>query len=141
MEARLIQTKLHPPYVSEELIERPELLRRLSQSSDRQFTLISAPAGYGKTTLIASWIRAQQQSCAWISVDKFDNDLNTFLQYVAAAVQGVWLEAFPDLSRILQAPDLPTVDELSATIVNELNQLPERLVLVLDDWQSCRRRP
>lgn len=133
MVAHLIQTKLHPPYVSEDLIERPELLQRLSQSSDRQFMLISAPAGYGKTTLIASWLRTQQQLFAWFSLDKFDNDLNTFLQYVVAAIQGVFPEAFPDLSRILQAPDSPTVDELSATIVNELNQLPERLVLVLDD--------
>jgi LuxR family maltose regulon positive regulatory protein len=130
----LIQTKLHLPPVSSDLVKRPSLIQQLNQNLNRNFTLVSSPAGFGKTTLVASWLTKQQFPYAWISLDKLDNNLSVFLQYVAAAIQHVFPEACMGLSRTLQVPDLPTDDTLAAIVINELNQLPQPILLVLDDY-------
>ncbi len=108
MTANLIQTKLHVPAVSNDFVERPYLIQKLNQLPDRHLTLVAAPAGFGKTTLIASWLAKQPQPHGWVSLDEFDNDLALFLQYVVTAVQQQIPEAFAHMMPILQAPDLPT---------------------------------
>ncbi len=136
----LIQTKLHPPPVGADLVERPSLFQRLQQNPDRSFTLVSAPAGYGKTTLIAAWLSRQSAPYAWLSLDQFDDDPAVFLRYVAGAIRGVFPEACAGLTRVLQAPDLPAAGTLAAIVINDLSQLPQPLVLALDDYHLLRNR-
>ena len=134
MDSTLIQTKLHLPVIRGDLVERPSLLQRLNQNTGRNFTLVAAPAGFGKTTLIASWVSGLRSPAAWLSLDEFDNDTAVFLHYVIAAIQQIMPQACRGLSRALQAPDLPTTGELAALMLDDLSQLPEPILLALDDY-------
>ena len=140
MESTLILAKLHPPLVSSELIERPALIQLLNLNPKRNFTLVSAPAGYGKTTLISSWLVKQETTYAWVSLDDFDNDPTVFLRYIVTAIQQIFPEACSDLAQVLQAPDLPSTDLLTAIVINELSQLPEPMLLVLDDYHAIHNK-
>lgn len=133
METTLIQTKFNPPPTNADWVKRPFLINRLNQNPERVFTLVSAPAGFGKTTLIASWLAEQPRLYAWLSLDKFDNDLTVFLKYVVTAVRHCFPDLFPQLRRVLQLPDLPTQEELTALVINEFGQLPSPFILILDD--------
>ncbi len=136
METTLITTKLNPPIVSPDWLERPHLISRLIQFPERGFTLVSAPAGFGKSSLIASWAKEQQLPYAWLSLDKYDNDLRMFLGYFLTAIQRIFPNSFSDLDHILQAPDLPFMAALAAPIINGIENLPQRLMLVLDDYHT-----
>ena len=94
----LIRTKLHRPPNHENDIHRQRLLDRLDQRLQRPLTLVVAPAGYGKTTLVSCWLVASSRPSAWVSLDKNDNDLHQYLSYFLAAVQTI----FPDAGREIQ---------------------------------------
>jgi LuxR family maltose regulon positive regulatory protein len=131
----LIRTKLNMPQVSGDLVERPRLIERLSQSPSRKLTLISAPAGYGKTTLAATWLQAQpRRPAAWLSLNESDSDLALFLSYIVAAIQTIFPDACPETRGLLQTTQLPPVDYLATTLINEIVALPEGLLLALDDY-------
>jgi LuxR family transcriptional regulator, maltose regulon positive regulatory protein len=84
----LIWTKLRVPQVRPKLVARPDLTERLNPESGRKLTLITAPAGFGKTTLLGEWVAtcSDERSIAWVSVDEADNDLARFLSYLVAAL-------------------------------------------------------
>ena len=128
MDTTLIQTKLHSPRVSGDSVERQHLVQRLNQDPNRNFTLVSAPAGYGKTTLISSWLSKQETAYAWVSLDEFDNDPAVFLWYIVAAFQQLFPGACMGIAHALQAPDLPSAEILTAIVINELSQPPQRTV-------------
>ena len=132
----LILTKLHPPLVHDDLVQRPRLIKQLNKNPNRNFTLVSAPAGYGKTTLISSWLAQQHLPYAWLSLDEFDNEPALFLRYIVTAIQQHFPGACATLAQVLQAPDLPSTELLAAIVVNELSQLPEPMRLVLDDYHA-----
>src|SRR5512136_188687 len=89
METTLLSTKLFVPPVRERLVARPRLTTILSNALGKGFTLISAPAGYGKTTLVSSSLHESGISCAWLSLEESDNDPISFLQYILTALQAV----------------------------------------------------
>lgn len=89
----ILTTKLYRPPVSPDLEQRVRLIQRLEHNRQRPLTLISAPAGYGKTMLASMWLESCSSPSAWISLDEEDNDLNTFLSYILAAIGSI----FPDL--------------------------------------------
>ena len=132
----LIQTKLHPPDLHISLIERPFLIEQLNQNPNRRLTVVSAPAGFGKTTTITTWLVQQPQPFVWVSLDQYDNNVGTFLRYTVAAIQQILPTACLQLSKILTAPDLPLPETLSALVINELNQLPHPILLVFDDYHT-----
>ena len=78
----ILSTKLNPPLVRSDIVNRPQLLAQLEQDIRRPFTLISAPAGYGKSTLAAQWLEAGSLPGVWVSLDEGDNNARTFLSYV-----------------------------------------------------------
>ena len=82
----LLFTKLHRPRIDRNFVGRPHLLEQLDQRCQRPLTLISAPAGYGKTSLVISWMEASDSPNAWVSLDEGDNDLQLFLSYLLAAI-------------------------------------------------------
>jgi LuxR family maltose regulon positive regulatory protein len=141
----LLRTKLHTPRVRDDLVPRLRLLERLNRGLDlggfaRPLTLVCAPAGFGKTTLLTQWIADAEDSrpAAWLSLDENDNDLVLFLSYVIAAVETVHPEACPETSALLQAPQTPPQDYLTTILINEITELPEPMVLVLDDYHKIQ---
>jgi len=130
----LIQTKLHRPRAAGDLIERPRLLAYLNEHSDRPFTLISASAGYGKSTLLAQWLDQAPYQAAWLSLDENDNNLIGFLSYVVATIQTLFPTGCPTTRNLLTTAQTPSLDYLTATLVNELATLPEEFLLILDDY-------
>jgi LuxR family maltose regulon positive regulatory protein len=100
----------------------------------RKLTLVSAPAGFGKTTLVVAWLQQAGLPVAWLSLDEADNDLPRFLAYLAAALQQVDEGIGAPLLSSLQSPQLPAVDKVLTATLNEIALRADPLVLVLDDF-------
>jgi LuxR family maltose regulon positive regulatory protein len=105
----LLLTKLHRPWVHPDLECRTRLLERLDRGRHRPLTLISAPAGYGKTMLASMWLQACDRASAWVSLDERDDDLLTFTTYLVAALQDAFPAIHPKTQALLQAPVVPSV--------------------------------
>ncbi len=147
METSLLQTKLYIPPPRPELVPRPRLIERLNAGLDRKLTLISAPAGFGKTTLVSEWVTDSNRPVAWISLDEGDNDPTCFLAYFIAALQTLALSADrtsevegveADIGKgalsALQSPQPPPTEAVLTLLINEVAAIPDRIVLVLDDY-------
>ncbi len=133
--APLLATKLYIPAARPGLVPRPRLTERVSSGIDRKLTLISAPAGFGKTTLVAEWLSAQSGiRCAWLSLDSGDNDPLRFWQYVIAALQMVDSSLGRTAQAALQSPEPPPLEPLVASLINDLAGVSKPIVLVLDDY-------
>jgi LuxR family maltose regulon positive regulatory protein len=130
----LIRTKLNRPAIGKDCVERPRLVSRLDEALKGHVTLISAPAGYGKTTLVLQWIDHRRIPAAWFAVDEMDSDPDRFLGYVVAAIRTVFPEFGSDIERLLSAPQLPPPEHLADAMVNELAALNQPLLIVLDDY-------
>ncbi len=130
----LIRTKLHRPQLPTNLVTRPWLLEWLNQHRRRPLTLVSASAGYGKTTLISSWLEAVGSPSAWVSLDEHDDNLIVFLTYFIAATQTIFPQAGQKTLALLNAPHPPSLPVLTRTLSSELEQLPSPFILVLDDY-------
>lgn len=111
----LIRTKLHRPPLAREHLHRTHLLYRLEGKLQRPLTLVSAPAGYGKSTLVSCWLEACEFPNAWLSLDENDSDLHLFLSYLTAAVQTLFPAALKKTQTLLNAADLPSSPTISIT--------------------------
>ncbi|MFN8487451.1 MAG: LuxR C-terminal-related transcriptional regulator [Caldilineaceae bacterium] len=157
-----LPSKLHRPPLSANLVARPHLVAQLNGALARGYkvSLVVAPAGFGKTTLVNEWIEAlsvtlpqsddlgvDQPSenpttkrvspkCAWLSLDGMDNDLARFFQYVVSAIQNLFPTTGADSLRLLQALQLPPVAYLATTLLQEWTALPEACLLVLEDYHA-----
>ena len=134
MTGPLLYTKLHRPPVDRNHIYRPHLFARLDRHRDRPLTLVSAPAGYGKTFLIGCWLEACDIRSAWVSLDENDDDLQIFMSYFIAAIKSLFPEACRNTQTLLNAVDLPPIGTLSTSLLNELDRIKQPFVLVLDDF-------
>jgi LuxR family maltose regulon positive regulatory protein len=132
----VLETKLRRPTVSSLHVARQRLLVQLTASLERRLILVSAPAGYGKTALVSRWLDTVDRPCAWFSVDEHDDDLATFLIYLAAAIRTVAHEALGALELLLSAPTLPAPHRLADTLLQALADLPGPLILALDDYHT-----
>lgn len=133
----LLVTKLFRPAPRRDLVHRPRLANRLTDGLTGPITVVVAPAGWGKTSLLAGWLATQEQpgpSLAWLALDQQDNDLARFLRYMIGAVQSVRPELGQGALARLNAAQPPTAESVLTHLVNELATLPEDLVLVLDDY-------
>ncbi|MGY1741703.1 MULTISPECIES: LuxR C-terminal-related transcriptional regulator [unclassified Blastococcus] len=130
----LLNTKLHVPRRRRGLVPRPRLIERLSRG-DAALTLVSAPAGFGKTTLLTEWLAAtaEGRSIAWVSLDERDDDPVVFWTYVVAALRTAVDGAGVGALAVLQEAR-SSIDEVLATLVNELDTVHDDVVLVLDDY-------
>jgi len=134
----IIRTKLHRPPVASDHVHRVQMLDRLTERLYRPFTLVSAPAGYGKSTLVSCWAEAIEIPSAWISLDENDSDLHLFLSYFVAAVQTVFPNACQKTGSVLNAVGLPSVEVLAGSLINELDQVEKAFILVLDDYHLIK---
>ena len=133
MSDELVETKLHAPPARENLVLRPRLRQKLSAGLARKLTLVSAPAGFGKTTLVAHWIQQLDIPTAWISLDETDNELFRFLSYFVAALRTLEPGFGEGLVGRLDSAQLPTIEPILTSLLNEISALEGDHVLVLDD--------
>lgn len=135
----ILTTKIWAPTVRPNLVDRPRLMGRLNDNLDRKLTLISAPAGFGKTTLLAKWL-SQQRAVAWFSLDEQDNDLTLFLNYLIAALQTVDEYLGETAIALLQSPAPPSPQHILGILINKLATRNDRLILVLDDYHVIENK-
>lgn len=128
----MLATKLFAPRVRPELVTRDRLLTRLDAATQQPLTLISAPAGYGKTTLLGTWIATRDHEVAWVSLDVADNDPTRFWSYALAALQRIDVQLGVD-AQVLLLSQQP-LDVILTTLINDLVSAPERVSLILDDY-------
>ena len=137
----LIETKLHIPSSRRNLLARPRLYTRLADALDAKLLLVSAPAGFGKTTLITEWLGTVVESgaaVAWLSLDERDNDPALFWSYVLAALESAAPDLGTNARSLLDSEGTPP-DAVLATLVNELHGIDRDVVLVLDDFHVIDR--
>ncbi len=157
MSGDLLQTKLYVPRLRPSLVSRPHLIEKLNQGLQQgcKLTLISAPAGFGKTTLIADWgLRIAESTnprsafripnLCWLSLDEGDNDLTRFLSYFVAALnQGEGIEDAigEGTFLMLQSPQPPPITAVLTSLINEIAALSHEIILILDDYHLIDAPP
>ncbi len=140
MKASLLQTKLYIPPTSPELVSRPRLFERLNEGLTRKLTLIAAPAGFGKTTLVSDWLQGVNLPAAWLSLDEGDNDPSRFLAYLAAALHQVDAQIGQSVQGMLESSPPPPPESVMPAIINEIAAAPP-FVLALDDYDVIDAPP
>src|SRR5919112_222651 len=139
----LLLTKLSVPLARPSLVSRPLLSGRLREGLGCKLTLLSAPAGFGKTTLLSMWLAAsfgQGRSAAWLSLDASDNDPARFWRYFIAAVDRLRPGAGDGALMLLRSPQAPPIEVVLTSLLNGLADLDTDAVLVLDDYHLIETR-
>ena len=141
MATPILATKLHLPPPRAKVVIRSRLIERLNEGLPRKMTLISAPAGFGKTTLVSEWLAACERPAAWLSLDEGDNDPSRFLTYLVAALQTITPHLGKGVLAVLQSPQPPPTEAILTTLLNEITTVPHNFVLVLDDYHVIDAQP
>ena len=143
MSTPILATKLYIPTPRSKIVLRPRLIEQLNDglATGRKLTLISAPAGFGKTTLVSEWIASCERPVAWLSVDERDNDPPRFISYLVAALQTIKTEIGKGFLAALQSPQPLQIETILTTLLNEISTIPENFLLVLDDYHSIDSQP
>jgi transcriptional regulator with XRE-family HTH domain len=138
----LLLTKLSVPSVRASLVPRPRLSERIEDGTERKLTLVSAPAGFGKTTLLSVWTSELSSgwSVSWLSLDAADNDPARYWRYVVAALDQIKPGSGETALALLGSPQAPPIEAVLTTLLNELADLHADAVLVLDDYHVIETR-
>src|SRR5713101_5018498 len=134
MPTPILATKLYIPPLRPKVVSRPRLLERLNEGLHRKLTLIAAPAGFGKTTLVSAWVAGCDRQVAWLSLEEGENDPTLFLTYLVAALQTIAPTIGEGVWGVLQSPQPPPTEAILTALLNEITTLPGHFVLVLDDY-------
>src|SRR6478672_2387014 len=124
MPTPILATKLYIPPPRPNVVLRPHLIARLNQGLHRKLTLIAAPAGFGKTTLVSMWIAGCGRLVAWLSLDEADSDPTRFLTYLVAALQTIAPTIGAGLLAVLQSPQPPPTELILTALLNEITAIP-----------------
>ena len=137
----LLRTKLHVPPLGSAWISRSRLAKRMDEGFARKLTLISAPAGFGKTTLVVDWIHREKIPVAWLAVDENDNDPAHFLTYVIEGLQNLEVGIGKAALTLLQTPQPPPIESILINLINDVIRIPTDVALVLDDYHLVDVKP
>ena len=143
MPTPILATKLYIPPPRSKAVLRPRLIEQLNGglSSGRKLTLISASAGFGKTTLVSEWIAGCERPVAWLSLDEGDNDITRFLTYLVAALQTIAPKIGASALAALQFPQPPPTESILTALLNEIATIPNNFIFVLDDYHIIDSKP
>ena len=149
MPTPLLTTKLYIPPPRPGLVSRPRLIERLEAGLHARLTLLSAPAGFGKTTLLSEWIASSERPVAWVSLEEGDNDPARFLAYFVAALQTIEANIGEGMLGALQSPQPPPMEAVLTALVNEIAEIVDDpstgsgrgFALVLDDYHLIELQP
>ncbi len=134
----MLLTKLHIPSSGQNIVHRTTLFEKLDSGLDRKLILVSAPAGYGKTTLLSDWICKNNIPAAWLSLDNGDNDPAVFLSYVISGIRSIHPDFGQSALRLLNSPNSPSVESIASLLINDLLGINKDFLLVLDDFHLIR---
>jgi LuxR family maltose regulon positive regulatory protein len=141
MATQLLTTKLHVPPTRPGLVSRPHLIERLNADPDRKLTLVSAPPGYGKTTLVTEWLHGAERPFAWLALDEDDNDPVRFLTYLVAALQTIDPQVGQTVEAMLQTGQPGPKESVLTALINDVARIAFPFVLVLDDYHLISTLP
>ncbi len=130
----LLETKFHIPPVRPEYVFRPRLVDHLNNNLHRKLTLLSAPAGFGKTSLISEWILGTDRQLAWLSLDQRDNDLLRFLCYLVGAIETTQNRIGSETLKMMQTGEQTAPELVLTSLINEIVSQPQEIILVIDDY-------
>ena len=136
-----LKTKLFIPPLRSELVSRSRLFKRLDKGFRRKLTLISAPAGFGKTTLVADWVRRNKIPVAWFSVDSGDNDPVNFLNYIIAGLQTLEACTGNAALTLLQSPQPPHFESILINLINDVSDIRRDFAFIIDDYHTIDSSP
>lgn len=137
--SHLLQTKLYPPRLPGGLVYRRHLIEQLDQSPNR-LTIVSAPAGYGKSTLVTQWMESGARQYAWLSLDPYDTDLTMVVAYMMTAMGQILPDTKFETASLLQRPQPSSPESLAERFLLDLQNLPYPVFLVLDDYHAVEKR-
>ena len=134
----ILATKLFSPPLRANIVLRSRLVAQLNEglSSSHKLTLISASAGFGKTTLVSEWVARCKRPTAWLSLDQGDNEPTRFLLYLIAALQTIAPNIGAGTFDVLQSAQPPPTESILTALINEITFIPGNFILVLDDYHS-----
>ena len=134
----MLLTKLHIPSTGNNVVHRSELFEILNTGLSRKLILVSAPAGYGKTTLLSDWISLNTIPVSWLSLDNSDNDPTVFLGYVISGIQNIQQDFGQSALRLLNSPTSPSFESIASLLINESLNINQNFLLVLDDFHLVK---
>ena len=137
----LLRTKLFIPGTRANLVPRPRLVERLNAGLEKKLTLVAAPAGFGKTTLLSEWIPKSPRSVTWLSLDEGDNDPAQFWAYFIASLQGLNPDLGANAFALIHSPQAPPIKSILTELINDLMALSDRFASVLDDYHFIDSKP
>ncbi|MCH8093838.1 MAG: tetratricopeptide repeat protein [Chloroflexi bacterium] len=137
----ILTTKLYIPSARPQVVSRPRLIDRLTEGLTCKLIVVSAPAGYGKTTLLSQWVGRNEFPAAWVSLDESDNDPQRFLTYVVSALQTIEANMGAGALSLLQSPQPLPTESILNSLINEVAETAQDFILVLDDYHLIEARP
>ena len=140
----ILQTKLTPPPIRADRVHRPRLTQRFSASLEHPLTLVCAPAGYGKSTLLGEWFGSEADGAVvfgWLSLDEDDNDPVRFLTYLICAFANAGDINADEMLSLLHSPQPPPPKPILTALISRLEDFPGHLALVLDDYHRITAQP
>jgi LuxR family maltose regulon positive regulatory protein len=132
----ILKTKLFTPPLRTNVIARPNLIQRLEEGfrAGYRLTLVSAPAGFGKTTLLSEWVHHMRSPSTWLSLDEGENDFTRFLTYVIASLRTIESEIGESARDLQSSPQPPHYEVVLTSLINNLAEIENRFIFVLDDY-------
>ena len=140
MSTPILTTKLYIPPPRSNAVPRTRLIARLNEGLHRKLTLIAAPAGFGKTTLLSAWLADCGRPVAWLSLDEGDSDTTRFLSYLVAALQTITPTIGTAVLGLLQSAQ-PPIEAILTALLNDIATLAQPAILVLDDYHLIDAKP
>jgi len=134
----MLLTKLHLPPAGNNIVHRSELFEKLNPGLSRKLILVSAPAGFGKTTVVSDWIDQNKIPAAWFSLDNGDNDPVDFLSYIISGIQSIHSAFGQGAIKLLNSPSTPSVESIASLLINEILNIDQNFLLVLDDFHLIK---
>ncbi|GCE18725.1 hypothetical protein KDK_25250 [Dictyobacter kobayashii] len=132
----ILATKLKMPSISSRLVPRPQLYQQLQKVLEVPLTLVAAPAGFGKSTLVSSWLKQSNSATAWVSLEKSDDEPMYFWTYIFTACNMLYSGSAEVALSLLHALPPPKIESILAVLINSLVTLPHEVIIVLDDYHS-----
>ena len=136
----ILSTKLHRPPVTSKYILRSQIINQLENNVDKPFSLISAPAGYGKSVTVSQWLEKSEYLHTWISLGAEHNDLQIFILYIQAAIEKILPGSLKETENLIKGSELPSLKAIANTLINEIDKIQQNFILVLDDYHLIKEK-
>lgn len=137
-EANIVQTKLQQPVIPVDFVSRTAVIEQLKLNEFKPFSLVSAPTGYGKSVAVSQWLIHTETPHTWISLNEEHNSLRVFLKYLYAAVTKIDPSALFEINNLEGELLLPSVKSIAQKLINELNEIDQKFILVFDDYHFIK---